>query len=219
MSNITLMRLWQQLPSGARLIAVLALVLLMAGACTRREAFPEESDEPSEMAEGAVENDSAAYDGQLLAQVVFDSIDYIVPPQDLMQPFITEFGDGTVVDKVMIHKVQETKQDEAGYYLVGMGIRNGSYRAMALQLDVASDNSLYLSSQGDKFICGATAGCSFCYFTFSGNQITGCECESRAPGNLCEQKKSATNQMLKNARLRNTREGETRRPAPVFDKN
>ncbi|MBB6611195.1 hypothetical protein H7F15_09115 [Pontibacter sp. Tf4] len=205
MSNNTLMRLWQELPSGARLLTVLAFVLLMTGACTRREAFPEESDEIAE-----ADADSVAYDGQLLAQVVFDSIDYIVPPLDLMQPFITEFGDGTVVDKVMIHKVQEAKQDKAGYYLVGMGIRNGSYRAMALQLDVASDNSLYLSSKSKKFICGATAGCSFCFFTFSGNQITGCECESRAAGSFCEQKFSDSNQLLKNARLRNTRDDETR---------
>lgn len=209
MSDITLMRLWQQMPGSARLIVVFLFVLLVAGACTRREAFPEGSDEPSEMAEGATP-DSAAYDGQLLAQVVFDSVDYIVPPLDLMQPFIQEFGDGTVVDKVMIRKVQESQQDKAGYYLVGMGIRNGYYRAMALQLDVASDNSLYLSSKSKKFICGATAGCSFCYFTFSGNQITGCECESRAPGNLCEQKFSDSNQLLKNARLRNMRDGESR---------
>jgi len=209
MSNTTLKRLWQQLPSGARLLAIAAIILLMAGACTRREAFPEESDEISEAA------DSVAYDGQLLAQVVFDSIDYIVPPIDLMQPFIKEFGDGTVVDKVMIRKVQEAKTDKPGYYLVGMGLRNGSYRAMALQLDVASDNSLYLSSQSDKFICGATAGCSFCYFTFSGNQVTGCECESRAPGNLCEQKESSTNQLLKNTRLRNLRDGESRNLEPL----
>ena len=214
MSKITLKRRWLVLPNSALLVALFAIMLLMSGACTRREAFPEESDDPEELAEG--ENaDSAAYDGQLLAQVVFDSIDYIVPTQDLMQPFIKEFGDGTVVDKVMIRKVQETKQDKVGYYLVGMGIRNGSYRAMALQLDVASDNSLYLSSNSDKYICGATAGCSFCYFTFSGNQITGCECESRAPGNMCEQKESTTNQLLKNTRLRNLREGESRRLEPL----
>ncbi len=211
MYKTTLMRIWQELPAAARFIAFFGLILLMAGACTRREAFPEESEEPSEMAE----SDSAAYDGQLLAQVVFDSIDYIVPPQDLMQPFIKEFGDGTVVDKVMIRKVQESKQDKPGYYLVGMGIRNGFYRAMALELDVSADNSLYLSSSSNKFICGATAGCSFCYFMFSGNQITGCECESRAPGNLCEQKSSETNTMLKDVRLRNLREGESRYKVPL----
>ncbi|MEJ8755893.1 hypothetical protein WG947_02695 [Pontibacter sp. H259] len=214
MFTTTLLRFWHVLPAGARLIAVCAIILLMAGACTRREAFPEESDDPEELAEDE-STDSAAYDGQLLAQVVFDSIDYIVPPMDLMQPFIREFGDGTVVDKVMIRKVQEAKKDKPGYYLVGMGIRNGSYRAMALQLEVASDNSLYLSTQSNKYICGATAGCSFCYFTFSGNQITGCECESQAPGNLCEQKESSTNQLLKGARLRNMRDGETRRLEPL----
>ena len=176
------------------------LMVLLTTACTRREAFPEESDDPMEMAEG--EEAPAKFSGVLLAQVVFDSVDYIVDRKDLLQPFIKEFGDGTVVDKVMIRKVQETKKDKPGYYLVGLGIRNGAFRSMALQLDVTSDNSLYLSSNSAKYICNAGPGCEFCYFTFIGNRITGCDCSSRAAGNNCGYKTSESNELLTNSRLK-----------------
>lgn len=178
----------------------LLLVLLLATACTRRESFPEESQ--TEPGEAPAER----YDGQLLAQVVSGNVDYIVPKQELLQPFIREFGDGTVVNRVMIQKVQETKEDKPTYYLVGLGIRSGAFHSMALELDVAADNSLYLSSKGAKHTCQAAPGCDFCYFTFSANKITGCECSSRAPGNDCVHKFSQRNELLKGVQLRNTRQ-------------
>ena len=188
-------------------MAAYVILLLLAAACTRRESFPEESEEGPLEAEAGTEGEAGpAYDGQLLAQVVFDSIDYIVKRQELLQPFIREFGDGTVVDKVMIRKVQDKKDAAPAYYLVGLGMRNGAFRSMALELDVTSDNSLYLSSKGAKHMCTASAGCGFCYFTFSGNKIVGCECDSRSPGNNCEHKVSETNHLLKGARLRNSRQ-------------
>lgn len=180
-------------------VLFVVLLLLVASACTRRESFPEESDEPLEVAEG--EAAPVKYDGVLLAQVVQDSVHYIVSKEALLQPFIREFGDGTVVDKVMIRKVQEVEEDTAAYYLVGLGIRNGAFRSMALELDKASDNSLFLSSQGGKHMCQASIGCSFCYFTFSGNKITGCECSSRSTENTCVHKVAPTNGLLKNTRL------------------
>ncbi|MFD2247240.1 hypothetical protein [Pontibacter ruber] len=197
--------------SAKMAVYALSLLLLLATACTRRESFPEESEE--EPLEAGAEGEAGpVYDGQLLAQVVFDSVDYIVPRQELLQPFIKEFGDGTVVDKVMIRKVQDKKDAAPAYYLVGLGMRNGAFRSMALELDVTSDNSLYLSSKGGKHMCTASAGCGFCYFTFSGNKIVGCECDSRVPGNNCEHKVSATNQLLKGARLSNQRQDERPRP-------
>ncbi|WP_018479068.1 hypothetical protein [Pontibacter roseus] len=185
-----------------RPLLALTLILLIAASCTRREAFPEESEEGplDEEATGPV------YDGQLLAQVVFDSVDYIVPKQELMQPFIKEFGNGTVVDRVLIHKVQDNKEIAPSFYLVGMGIRNGSFRSMALELDVTSDNSLYLSSKGTKHLCEASAGCDFCYFTFQDNKITGCQCSTRAAGYNCTHKTQQGNNLLKGVRLKSTRE-------------
>ncbi|GHA78329.1 hypothetical protein SAMN04487941_4136 [Pontibacter akesuensis] len=171
---------------------MLFFLLILGSACTTRDAIRDESEA------GPEDIEEEPYDGKLLAQVVFDTVDYIVPTTELMQPFIREFGDGTVVDKVMIRKVQETKEDDPAYYLVGLGMQNGQFRSMALSLDVAADNSLYLSSKGSKHMCQAAAGCGFCYFTFSGNQITGCECASRAPGNNCVHKVSQQNTLLKN---------------------
>ncbi|GAB3830850.1 hypothetical protein GCM10028895_47440 [Pontibacter rugosus] len=88
-----------------RLLYFLSFMLMMASACSTRDAIRDESEA------GPEDVEAEPYDGRLLAQVVFDSVDYIVPTTELMQPFIREFGDGTVVDKVMIRKVQETKDD------------------------------------------------------------------------------------------------------------
>ncbi|MCX2739851.1 hypothetical protein [Pontibacter anaerobius] len=186
-----------------RLLYLLFFLLLASSACSTREFIQEESTVNPEDAEEVAE---IPYDGKLLAQVVFDTVDYIVPTEQLMQPFIREFGDGTVVDKVMIRKVQETKEDEPAYYLVGLGMQNGAYRSMALELDLAADNSLYLSSKGARHICKSSAGCGFCYFTFSGNRITGCQCSSRAPGNNCEHRYSEGNTLLKDQAVRSSRE-------------
>lgn len=192
----------------SRILYLLFFLLLASSACSTREFIKEEDAENPEGGELEAE---IAYDGKLLAQIVFDSVDYIVPAEQLMQPFIREFGDGTVVDKVMIRKVQETKEDEPAYYLVGLGMQNGAFRSMALELDLAADNSLYLSSKGARHICKSSIGCGFCYFTFSGNRITGCECSSRAPGNNCEHGYSEGNTLLKDERLRPTRERDNKK--------
>lgn len=187
--------------SRTNLFFLLLFLMIGSSACSSREAMREESELSSE--EGEVP--AAPYDGKLLGQVVFDTVDYIVSRQELLQPFIREFGDGTVVDQVMIRKVQETKTDTPAYYLVGLGMRSGAFRSMALELDLAADNALYLSSSGAKHMCQSGAGCGFCYFTFSGNRITGCECDSRVPGNNCTHKFSQNNQLLKDVTLRNER--------------
>ncbi|AKD01835.1 hypothetical protein POKO110462_22190 [Pontibacter korlensis] len=183
---------------------LLFFLIMASSACSNREFIQEENSAEANDAE--VVEAEIPYDGKLLAQVVFDTVDYIVPTSELMQPFIREFGDGTVVDKVMIRKVQETKEDEPAYYLVGLGMQNGAFRSMALELDLAADNSLYLSRKGARHICKSSIGCGFCYFTFSGNRITGCACASRAPGNNCEHRYSEGNTLLKDTPLRSTRE-------------
>lgn len=192
-----------RLPGSLSLFFLFFLVaVLVASACTRRETLPEESiGNPEESDQVYV------YDGQLLAQAISDSIVYIAAKQQLIQPFMREFGDGTVVNKVMIHRIQDTPNDTPGFYLVALGMHNGSFRSMALSLDVAANNALYLSSNGTKHICKSGAGCSFCYFTFEGNKIVGCECESKAPGNNCEHVKKQNNMLLRGIKLRSTASG------------
>ena len=185
-----------RLPSSLSWFYLMLIVVLTAAGCTRRETLPEESDSsPQDTDEVYV------YDGQLLAQAIADSIVYIANRQAMIQPFIREFGDGTVVNRVMIHRVQEAPNDSPGFYLVALGMHNGGFRSMALSLDVAANNALYLSSNGTKHVCKASAGCSFCYFTFEGNKIVGCECDNRGSGNNCEHKFSKQNQLLKGIKL------------------
>src|SRR5690606_41471206 len=66
--------------------------------------------------------------GKLLGQMIFDSVTYAVQPEEMLRPFIKEFGDGTVVDHAQIRKVQATKNDEPYYYAVGIGQKNGEFR-------------------------------------------------------------------------------------------
>lgn len=202
MSESTQTNFKLRLPSSLSLFYFVLMLVLVASACTRREALPEESDVNQQDADQVY-----VYDGQLLAQAIADSIVYIVPKQELIQPFIREFGDGTVVTKVMIHRIQDAPNDTPGFYLVGLGMQNGGFRSMALSLDVAANDALYLSSSGTKHVCKATAGCGFCYFTFEGSKIVGCECDNRGEGNSCQHVFKKNNELLKGVRLRSAATG------------
>ena len=155
----------------------LMVVLMMAGtvACSNKSALTE----ANEMPPAPTDEEAAAVEpvesGVLLANVIFDSIDYVLEHKQLMASFIKEFGDGTVVDKVMIKKIDDDKKHKPIFYLVGLGQNNGSFRSMALELEVASDNSLYLKSNGIKHTARAV-NCPFCFFNFEENEIMGVSC-------------------------------------------
>ncbi|WP_125185493.1 hypothetical protein [Botryobacter ruber] len=194
---------------GRKVYFIMLLLLLLSSACARRDTLRDENTSDPVADPGMVGESTPAppvYDGVLLGQIVFDTVDYIVPREQLLQPFIREFGDGTVVDRVMIHKVQEDKKVKPAYYLVGMGLFNGSSRIMALELDVAKDNSLYLSTRSMKYICKGSAGCSFCVFTFKGNKIVSCVCDSGSSQNICKQEISESNSLLRGVKLKQSRQ-------------
>lgn len=108
-------------------------------------------------------------------------IQYEVPLPKLLQEFISEFGDGTVIDKVMVTPVQDKPTDKPMYYLVGMGQLNGQFRAMALPLKVGNDKSLYLAPSADRHIAQGF-NCAFCYFRFTRSRVSGVDCsETSSP--------------------------------------
>ena len=161
-----------------RLIA--AAVLMIGSACQRENSFPEVTNMPVEQ-EGETKE---VPPGKLLGQMIFDSVDYAVPVEKMMQPFIDEFGDGTVVDHAQIRRVQATPKDKPYYYVVGIGMKNGDFRMMAIELYAASDNSLYVTPQSRKYI-STSEECHFCMFTYDKNVITGAECQSRETSEPC----------------------------------
>ncbi len=157
-----------------------AALLLIFSACQRENSFPEVTNMPVEQEDGKV----AAPAGKLMGQMIFDSVAYAVQPENMLQSFIKEFGDGTVVDKAMIKRVQATKNDKPYYYVVGIGIKNGDFRMMAIELHATEDNSLYVHPGARKYVSTSNE-CHFCMFTYDKNVITGAECQSREESEPC----------------------------------
>lgn len=164
-----------------RLIA--AAVLLIGSACQRENSFPEVTNMPVEE-NGEDGEKKEVPPGKLVGQMIFDSVDYVIKPEKMLQPFMDEFGDGTVIDHAQIRRVQATAKDKPYYYMVGIGMKNGDFRMMAIELYATPDNSLYVTPQSRKYI-STSEECDFCMFTYDKNVITGAECQSRSADEPC----------------------------------
>ena len=165
---------------------VLTSLLGLAGlsACeTTKRGFPEVSSPTNDP--DALNRRQLEATSKQVAQVSEGKVRYLVPREQLAAAFTRQFGDGTVIDKTIIRKVQETAKDKAVYYMVGMGLRNGMFRAMALPLQTSSDNSLYLASNASRYIITGV-GCTFCFFNFEKNEIVGTTCEENTGGSRCD---------------------------------
>lgn len=112
-------------------------------------------------------------------------IKYLVPREQLAQAFTRQFGDGTSIDKTMVRKVQGGPKDQASYFLVGLGLRNGMFRGMAIPLTLVSDSELMLRSNASRYIISGV-GCTFCFFNFENNDIVGTTCEENSGGSSCD---------------------------------
>lgn len=112
-------------------------------------------------------------------------IKYLVPREQLTQAFNRQFGDGTSIDKTIVRKVQGGPKDPASYYLVGLGLRNGMFRGMAVPLTLASESELLLRSNASRYIITGV-GCTFCFFNFENNDIVGTSCEENTGGSSCD---------------------------------
>ncbi|GAB2465451.1 hypothetical protein GCM10011375_34500 [Hymenobacter qilianensis] len=163
-------------------LPLLVILLTALPACeTSKRGIPEVN-----AADGTdLERRQLEVSSKLVGRVIEGQVEYVVPRAQLATAFIRQFNDGTVVDKTSIRKVQGSPKDKAIYYLVGMGLRNGMYRAMAIPLETSTDNSLYLRSNAERYIV-TSVGCTFCYFSFDKNRITGTECEENTGGSRCD---------------------------------
>ncbi|MCB2408732.1 hypothetical protein [Hymenobacter lucidus] len=172
-------------PRSVLYAALLTLPVLgsLSSCETSKRGFPEvssPSNDPDEANRRKLEATSTQ-----LARLNEGKVEYIMPRAQLATAFIREFNDGTVVDKTMIRKVQESAKDKPVYYLVGLGLRDGMFRSMAIPLITSTDQSLYLSSNSERYTI-TSVGCSFCYFSFEKNQITGTTCGDDSGGSRCD---------------------------------
>lgn len=105
------------------------------------------------------------------------------PQAVLASAFIRQFADGTVIDKVMVRQVRGDAKETATYYLIGVGLRDGNYRAMALPLSTIG-TALYLNPNAERYML-IGSGCSSCFFDFEGSRIVGSSCGDNAGGGGC----------------------------------
>ncbi|WP_324677883.1 hypothetical protein [Hymenobacter sp. GOD-10R] len=166
------------------LFVCLGLAGTLTACETSKHSFPEKGMPADDPDAAAAQRRREAVNRQV-ATINEGKVEYTVPRNQLATAFIRLFNDGTVIDKTSVQKVQESKNDKPVYYLVGIGLRNGMYRAMAIPLQSSSDNSLYLSSSAERYIL-TSVGCTFCSFSFEKNRIVGTTCEENTGGSRCD---------------------------------
>lgn len=151
---------------------------------SRAGAAPGNADRPSEVA------------SRQIAQLNdLGKMEYRTSQAELARAFIRQFHDGTVIDRVMVRKAPGKGRDAANYFLVGMGLRNGMFRAMALPLQNGGDNTFSLSSATERYILTGV-GCSSCTFNFEGTRIVGTTCADNSGGSRCDLRVEPGNYMF-----------------------
>lgn len=106
------------------------------------------------------------------------------PQSVLAAAFIKQFGDGTVIDKILVRPAPSAPKEPTTYYLIGMGLHDGNFRAMALPLRNTGNGVLSLSPDAERYVL-VGRGCPTCFFDFEGSRITGSSCDGNAGSGYC----------------------------------
>jgi len=165
---------------GFGLLSLLAgLLLLTSCEATRSRESSDPAREAQRMNDEAAARRNAAVSKQI-AQVVEAGPPVFKTPQSVVAAaFIRQFGDGTVVDKIMVRPAPSAPKEKTTYYLIGMGLNAGHFRAMALPLRDSGSGSLYLTPDAERYVLTGT-GCPTCVFDFEGDRIVGSTCGDNA---------------------------------------
>ena len=176
---------------GLGLLTLLVAMLMMS--CESTKPGAGEFGTPTRVSEEAMKGPES----REIVQLTNGKPEFITPQSDLAAAFIRQFSDGTVIDKIMVHKAPADAGDKgpASYYLVGMGLNNGSFRAMALPLVGSGGGSYYLSPNAERYVITST-GCPRCFFNFENGRIVGTTCAEASSGTTCDLKVESANDLL-----------------------
>lgn len=166
---------------GLGLLSLLVMLLVMS--CESTKPGRSEFGSPTRLKGEAI----AKPESRQIVHVTDSSTDFVMPQNELAQAFIRKFGDGTVIDKVLVRKAPAGPKDPVNYYLIGMGLRNGMFRAMALPLTGGGDNTYYLHNNAECYTLTGT-GCPACFFNFENGRIVGTSCDENGGGSTCDLK-------------------------------
>ena len=166
---------------GLGLLGLLTALLVMA--CESTKPSNSEFGSPNRIKGQVI----AKPESRQIVHLTDSSTEYLTPRNELAKAFIRQFNDGTVVDKVMVRKSPVGPDDPITYYLVGLGLRNGTFRAMALPLTSGGDNMFYLRPNVERYTITGT-GCAACFFNFENGRIVGTSCDGTSAGSHCDLK-------------------------------
>ena len=176
------MKLFPQLPGLGLLLALLSC----------------ETSKPNAGEFGSPTRSSTAVEApasRQIARITDNGPEYLTPRADLAAAFIRQFGDGTVVDKILVRPAPASKGETKKYYLIGMGLNGGNFRAMALLLTGGGDNTFYLSPGAKRYII-TSRGCPMCLFNFEEGEIVGSTCSENVGGVTCELQVENSNELF-----------------------
>ena len=174
---------------GFGLLSLLLALLTMS--CESTKSTAHEFGSPSRMKGEAI----PAPESRQIVHLTDTSTVYTTPRSELAQAFIRQFHDGTVVDKVQVRKAPSEPGQPTKYYLIGMGLRNGMFRAMALPLIPGGDEAFFLSPSAERYIL-TSVDCTTCFFNFDNGHIMGTTCGSNSGGSVCDLKVEPNNIMF-----------------------
>ena len=172
---------------GLGLLSLLVILLAMACETTK----PAEFGSPNRIKGEVI----AAPESRQIVHFTDSSTQFITSRSELAKAFIRQFGDGTVVDKIQVRKAPGDAGAVVSYYLIGMGLRNGAFRAMALPLSSGGDNTFYLRPTAERYTISGT-GCPMCFFNFENGRIVGTTCGEKVGGSNCDLKVEINNSLF-----------------------
>ncbi|WP_426061684.1 hypothetical protein [Hymenobacter sp. B1770] len=172
-------------------LGLLSLLVLLVISCDTARRTTNEFGSPNPI-EGEV---IAKPESRQIVHFTDSTAEYTTSRSELATAFIRAFGDGTVVDKVQVRKAPVGSGEPVKYYLIGMGLRSGSFRAMALPLTGGGDNTYYLRPSAESYTI-TSSGCTSCFFNFENGRIVGTTCSESSPGSHCDLKVGKTNNLF-----------------------
>ena len=174
---------------GLGLLGLLTLLLVMS--CESTKPTSSEFGNPNRIKGEVI----AAPESRQIVHFTDSTTEYVTPRSELARAFIRQFGDGTVIDKIQVRKAPVGPGAPVSYYLIGLGLRNGMYRAMALPLTAGGDNTFYLRPTAERYTITGV-GCPMCFFNFENGRIVGTTCNEKMSGSNCDLKVDSNNSLF-----------------------
>jgi len=123
------------------------------------------------------------------------AMSYKISQAVMASALIRQFHDGTVIDRVRVHKAPSEPNEKPAYFLVGLGANNGHFRAIALPLRGTDDGTFYLTPNADRYVLTGS-GCPSCYYDFEDGHIIGTTCDDSVGGGGCDLKVLTANEVF-----------------------